>query len=498
MKDLEAHGHMEKTNLLVNEFILGRQGNISEDHQVVVDNVKDMLGWWTFHDYSRQKCKDMFISMKFRGKKITWSDLPQDWMSEFDFGPYLYPTDFGACCFLAPHLNLDAYDPNQTVAQMYHELEADAKNGETNGFDLVLDAEQWNYAYYEANAAGFKMSMHHHADKPMIQFSSQLMNSGTETLINLKPSVSYTTEAAISKFHPEERGCYKDGEVNLTYLTYNDGYRYEMNNCLIDQGIQDIIWNCRCLPRFFTECGDCGYYYGDFLEYCTGKGLHCSNTRMKSLGVGQISEENNITAPEALENPTMIGNISKPDSITCIPDCKVQENTNQMSYAPYPQLGNFFYQKTFCDVASHIWQVTCQDANRTFFMNIKQPDLCQTLVDFEDYFGNTSSCADWPGNYFNDYNDSMTHPSLDTLVNELHQYGRDNLALIHIVIQSPYVTKIKRDVEMTFTSYIANTGGIIGLCLGFSFISGFELIFWCCCCCRGFKKNFESMVQVNP
>ena len=79
-----------------------------------------------------------------------------------------------------------------------------------------------------------------------------------------------------------------------------------------------------------------------------------------------------------------------------------------------------------------------------------------------------------------------------------YQPSNANQDMIHIVIQSPYVTKIKRDVEMTFTSYIANTGGIIGLCLGFSFISGFELIFWCCCCCREFKKKLESMVQINP
>ena len=128
-------------------------------------------------------------------------------------------------------------------------------------------------------------------------------------------------------------------------------------------------------------------------------------------------------------------------------------------------------------------------------MNMKQPNLCLTLGAFEDYFGNSSSCEDWPGNYFNDYTDPVIN---NTLINELYQYGRDNLALVHVVIQSPYVTKIKRDIEMTFTSYIANTGGIIGLCLGFSFISGFELIFWCCCCCRGLKKNIESMVQVNP
>ena len=76
-----------------------------------------------------------------------------------------------------------------------------------------------------------------------------------------------------------------------------------------------------------------------------------------------------------------------------------------------------------------------------------------------------------------------------TLRDELYEYGKQNLALIHVMIQSPYATKIKRDVAMTFTSYVANTGGLLGLCLGFSFISCMEICFWCCCCCKELKKK---------
>ena len=117
-------------------------------------------------------------------------------------------------------------------------------------------------------------------------------------------------------------------------------------------------------------------------------------------------------------------------------------------------------------------------------MDKKQPNLCSVLKNFEDFFGDTSSCKNWPSDYFDKFNGPN-----ETLVDELYQYGRDNLALIHVIMQSPYVAKMKRDVEMTFTSYIANTGGLLGLCLGFSLITGFEIIFWCCCCCKEFNKN---------
>ena len=119
----------------------------------------------------------------------------------------------------------------------------------------------------------------------MIQFSEQLIQTGTATQINLKPILSYTTDDAISTFTPNERNCYANGEANLTYLPYNLGFRYEMNNCLIDQGIRDIIWNCRCTPRFWDECVYCDDGYAAFIPYCTGKGLHCANTRLKSMGI---------------------------------------------------------------------------------------------------------------------------------------------------------------------------------------------------------------------
>ena len=103
-----------------------------------------------------------------------------------------------------------------------------------------------------------------------------------------------------------------------------------------------------------------------------------------------VATENNVIVPEAMKNPNFIGNITKPDPIHCMPGCTVQENNNQMSFAPYPQRGNFFYQKTFCNMASHIWKDTCQKENREYFLRKEQPVLCQVLKNFTKYFGDAS------------------------------------------------------------------------------------------------------------
>ena len=137
-------------------------------------------------------------------------------------------------------------------------------------------------------------------------------------------------------------------------------------------------------------------------------------------------------------------------------------------------------------MASHTLQTSCVNGSeRKYFLDKMYPNLCSVLRSYGGFFANNSSCEEtiWPEEFFRLYGKPQE------LIKELHQYGRDNLALVNIFIQSPYVTKIRRDLAMTLTGYIANTGGLLGLCLGFSAISGIEIIFWFCCCCQKFGKR---------
>ena len=435
--------------------------------------------------YTSQNCQDLFISMGFRENFLSWKELDRVAYENEEInniGPSFYPTDFGACCLFVPHLDFQASSQNLPEEKRYHDLLADAQSGRMNGLQLLLDTEQFNYAHIPLTCGiGFKLALHHHLDKPMIQFSSQLINAGTETQINIKPTISYTTKHAISRLESEERDCYAQGEVNLTYLPYSSGYRYSLNNCIIDELIMHILWECRCIPGF-AEHWIVDTYRSSDVDDCIGEKLYCANARINSL------DAKNITFLRTGQNPEKIGNISKPADIKCRPSCKDQENENQMSTLLYPQKRNFFYRKSFCYVASHILQITCKDNNRRHFLSLEYPDLCRTLQFFETYFDNTSTCDHWPENFLNKHNNSPNQ----TLMKEILKYGRENLALVRIMIQSPYATKIKRDLAMTTTSYVANTGGLLGLCLGFSFISGIEMLFWICCSCREVLRNVRK------
>ena len=420
----------------------------------------------------------MFIHTSFEGKQVAWSDF--EFQNEYYFGPYYYGTDFGACCFLSPHVNI-----LQTTSN-YNLVDASAKHGETNGLSILFDIEQFNYGYIKGEGAGLKLSLHDHRDKPMMQFSSLYIRSGTDTQISVEPIVTTTTDDAIKGLSPEDRKCFVEGENNLTALSYDGGFRYEMNNCIVDEGLLKIYWNCRCYPLFSSYDP-----YMNFFGPCKGKNLYCANEVVKNMGFSSKStNETEFKVQEALDNPDLIGNITKPKGKKCLPACHRQKNQVLISSIIFPPSESFFPQPYFCYVASHILQISCTSENRKYYLSKKHPKLCGVLSDHEVFFGNGTNCTNWPTAYFKEYDQEN-----ETLVREMFEYGKHNLALVHIFFQSPYITKMKTDLEMTLMDFVANTGGLIGLFLGFSFISLVEIIYWCCNCFNA-KSRIQSSARI--
>ena len=56
-------------------------------------------------------------------------------------------------------------------------------------------------------------------------------------------------------------------------------------------------------------------------------------------------------------------------------------------------------------------------------------------------------------------------------------YERD-VAIVSFYFREPAVLEFGREARMTQTGFIAQVGGLMGLCLGFSFLSLIEVIYW--------------------
>ena len=87
------------------------------------------------------------------------------------------------------------------------------------------------------------------------------------------------------------------------------------------------------------------------------------------------------------------------------------------------------------------------------------------------------------------------------IVDFILKYTKENIAMVWLFVRDPYYTSIKRDVEMTLTSFLGSAGGLVGLFMGFSLISLIEgcyhfiniLINYCSAC----KKSPAVSVSSN-
>ena len=61
----------------------------------------------------------------------------------------------------------------------------------------------------------------------------------------------------------------------------------------------------------------------------------------------------------------------------------------------------------------------------------------------------------------------------------MFRYARDNLAKVSIYIKDPYVSKYITEEKITEIAFVGTVGGILGLFMGFSFISAVEICYIC-------------------
>ena len=143
------------------EFMHGRKGNLSQQEQTVIKQVSE---YNPFEKFSRQKCRDLFMVMAYQDDYLSWSDLPLSDL-EYDLGPASTFTDHGGCCYFSPFYSFSKINRSKSDWPMvFHDSSRwmnKAKNGESNGLGILLNAEQFNYAFYKYGS-GFKLALHDH------------------------------------------------------------------------------------------------------------------------------------------------------------------------------------------------------------------------------------------------------------------------------------------------------------------------------------------------
>jgi hypothetical protein len=100
-----------------------------------------------------------------------------------------------------------------------------ARNGLNNGFQLLLDAEAYDYASTTTGSEGFTLSILHQLDIPIMKNTGVNIETGQTNHIVVTPTLMNTTKAAKRRFSPEQRQCYFEDEIKLLHFPTQNSFR---------------------------------------------------------------------------------------------------------------------------------------------------------------------------------------------------------------------------------------------------------------------------------
>ena len=444
---------------LIKEFIEGSDSDDLNDDparkNLIENTLKTIEEKFEYHDnrthihkISSQNCSEMLM-------KVKWSKKPE----KYFFQAYIDSTEYGICCFLTPYLDFgsDDVNPEEYQGKDWNNIPRGyAKNGLQNGLMVTVDLESFDHAIIW-DSMGFKVGLVDPQDKILLRNDGFNIRPGVLTEVAIMPTITNTSLDAIEKFDPLERDCYTEDEYKLKYFTLEHGFRYSMRNCLYNVLLQKIVDECQCLT------------YLDF-----DKVKKFNPTLSLCQGSHQVPCANSILLNGENENLTM--NRETQDFKKCLQRCESQEDNFILSHLTYPHPVNFYKHEDACLIMEKL--------NRICIDSYKQ-------VVFDAHYKNEISCSQILTFYENFNINCTTDKHLDLakldendkkVMAFLYKYATENVAKIAVYLKNSFYTSIKKDVKISFVDFISNTGGLMGLCLGFSLISMFEFIYHCLKC----------------
>ncbi len=119
----------------------------------------ESVGWddeTPFYKLASQNCSDMVLQAE-------WKNIYKKEFHEF----FKSATDYGACCLITPYLDFEFNDTDKIVN--WHSIpKGITRNGIQNGLKVTLDVENYDYAYFQRGAKGFRAVVGDARDKAVV------------------------------------------------------------------------------------------------------------------------------------------------------------------------------------------------------------------------------------------------------------------------------------------------------------------------------------------
>ncbi len=183
-------------------------------------------------------------------------------------------------------------------------------------------------------------------------------------------------------------------------------------------------------------------------------GLACSISWLNKIGSDEMSKALNTD------------NELKP----CLPRCNRQTLTPTFTVSKFPFKESFIYHPDFCLALFKVARICSNSIRAKVFEAAPNHNgtICKEIL----YANNSLKlCTD------NGMPITSTINGYSAISNFLFYYAETNFLTLRVFIKDPYHTLIKCDEQMSLISFLGNTGGLLGLCLGLSLVSIFEIFY---------------------
>ncbi len=154
----------------------------------------------------------------------------------------------------------------------------------------------------------------------------------------------------------------------------------------------------------------------------------------------------------------------------CLQNCEQQNLLPTVTTSVFPVQETFIQNPYFCLTLFKLARI-CKDPHKAhIFENGRgQAEIaCQDILNAN----NTMTMCSSNGQ------PNASHISTNIKVSDyVIKYASNNLAVLKAIIKDPYYTLIKRDEKSPLIEFLGNTGGLLGLCMGLSLVSIFEICF---------------------
>jgi len=372
----------------------------------------------------------------------------------------------------------DPRDPNGKIEKLKRTNSAMTKLG----FTVLLNPGARNYMDAVKNDyVGWKILAHNPLNFAEVSGKGFSVNSGAETFISIRSQVTLSTDPVFSMDIRKRRCLMADEDLTIFPDVKRQMFQYyTRRTCVLECLSTAIMDRCGCLPYFYpdfgevwgahpelghpdwadTTCNETGYLcVSAYAEATKSKEDREAGNSFSHSFTGQDDDVEVIdpwAPPETTEDPLLYDYDPDDRAISstdcdCPSDCEETIYFMEMTQSRNEKKRSSFYKKMRGDNGHGPVNNWC-----------RQP-VCQ----INEAIKNNDS---WTSESGRTYNGS----DLQTFQDDLYEFG----TIAHLFFKDMGVVKYRKDEMYSAIDLIAQFGGLVGLCVGFSLISILEFFYW--------------------